>query len=81
MKAWVDKSGCIACELCPTICPEVFRMGMTTWQKHTWTLFPRRRKTQPGKPRTAVLSVSFISRSNKVAFSRHFLNFELIQSA
>lgn len=27
MKANVDKSGCIACELCTQICPEVFRMG------------------------------------------------------
>jgi ferredoxin len=27
MKARVDKDGCIACGLCPTICPEVFRMG------------------------------------------------------
>lgn len=27
MKAWVDKDGCISCGLCPTICPEVFRMG------------------------------------------------------
>jgi len=27
MKAWVDKDGCIACELCTNICPEVFRMG------------------------------------------------------
>ena len=26
MKAWVDKDGCISCGLCPTICPEVFRM-------------------------------------------------------
>lgn len=27
MKAWVDKSGCIACGLCESICPDVFRMG------------------------------------------------------
>lgn len=27
MKANVDKSGCIACELCVQICPEVFRIG------------------------------------------------------
>ena len=27
MKALVDKSGCIACSLCVTSCPEVFRMG------------------------------------------------------
>ncbi len=27
MKAQVDKSGCIACELCVQTCPEVFRMG------------------------------------------------------
>lgn len=27
MKAWVDKDGCISCGLCPTICPDVFRMG------------------------------------------------------
>ena len=27
MKAVVDKSGCIACELCAATCPEVFRMG------------------------------------------------------
>lgn len=27
MKASVDKSGCIGCELCTQICPEVFRMG------------------------------------------------------
>lgn len=27
MKAIVDKSGCIACGLCVTSCPEVFRFG------------------------------------------------------
>ena len=27
MKAFVDKSGCIGCELCAITCPEVFRMG------------------------------------------------------
>lgn len=27
MKAIVDKSGCIACGLCVSTCPEVFRMG------------------------------------------------------
>lgn len=27
IKALVDKSGCIACELCVETCPEVFRMG------------------------------------------------------
>jgi hypothetical protein len=27
MKAWVDKEGCIACGLCTSICPEVFRFG------------------------------------------------------
>lgn len=27
MKAFVDKSGCISCELCVSICPEVFRMA------------------------------------------------------
>lgn len=27
MKAKVDKDGCISCGLCPSICPEVFRMG------------------------------------------------------
>lgn len=26
MKATVDKSGCIGCGLCASICPEVFRM-------------------------------------------------------
>ncbi len=26
MKAYVDKDGCIACGLCPDICPEIFRM-------------------------------------------------------
>lgn len=26
MKADVDKTGCISCELCAEICPEVFRM-------------------------------------------------------
>ena len=26
MKAVVDKDECISCELCPDICPEVFRM-------------------------------------------------------
>jgi len=26
MKAFVDREGCIACELCPDICPEVFHM-------------------------------------------------------
>ncbi|MGI6214108.1 MAG: ferredoxin [Christensenellales bacterium] len=27
MKANVDKTGCISCELCTELCPEVFRMG------------------------------------------------------
>lgn len=27
MKATVDPEICIGCELCPTICPEVFQMG------------------------------------------------------
>ena len=27
MKATIDRDGCIACELCPTTCPEVFRMA------------------------------------------------------
>ncbi len=27
MKAIVDKSGCIACGLCVTTCPEVFRLA------------------------------------------------------
>ncbi len=27
MKAKVDPNTCIGCELCPTICPDVFRMG------------------------------------------------------
>lgn len=27
MKASVDPNTCIGCELCPTICPEVFEMG------------------------------------------------------
>ncbi len=27
MKATVDPDTCIGCELCPTICPEVFKMG------------------------------------------------------
>ncbi|NLL15091.1 MAG: ferredoxin [Fibrobacter sp.] len=27
MKATVDPDTCIGCELCPTICPEVFQMG------------------------------------------------------
>lgn len=27
MKATVDPDTCIGCELCPTICPEVFHMG------------------------------------------------------
>lgn len=27
MKASVDPDTCIGCELCPTICPEVFEMG------------------------------------------------------
>ncbi len=27
MKATLDRSGCISCGLCPTTCPEVFRMG------------------------------------------------------
>lgn len=26
MKACVDKDTCISCELCPSICPEVFEM-------------------------------------------------------
>ncbi len=27
MKASIDREGCISCELCPTICPEVFQMA------------------------------------------------------
>lgn len=27
MKALIDRSGCIACGLCPSICPEVFQMA------------------------------------------------------
>jgi len=27
MKATVDASTCIGCELCPSICPDVFKMG------------------------------------------------------
>jgi ferredoxin len=27
MKASIDRDGCIACGLCPSICPEVFRMA------------------------------------------------------
>lgn len=26
MKAMLEKEGCIACGMCPTICPEVFQM-------------------------------------------------------
>lgn len=27
MKAKIDRDGCIACGLCPSICPEVFQMA------------------------------------------------------
>jgi ferredoxin len=27
MKVKVDSNTCIGCELCPTICPDAFRMG------------------------------------------------------
>lgn len=27
MKAYIDRDGCIACELCATTCPDVFRMA------------------------------------------------------
>jgi ferredoxin len=27
MKASIDRSGCIGCGLCPSICPEVFEMA------------------------------------------------------
>ena len=27
MKAFIDRSGCIGCGVCPTLCPEVFAMG------------------------------------------------------
>jgi len=27
MKASIDRSGCIGCGLCPSVCPEVFRMA------------------------------------------------------
>ncbi|NLP45960.1 MAG: ferredoxin [Epulopiscium sp.] len=27
MKAKIDRDGCIGCELCTTICPEVFQMA------------------------------------------------------
>ena len=27
MKAFIYRSGCIGCGVCPTLCPEVFAMG------------------------------------------------------
>ena len=27
MKALIDREGCISCELCTSICPDVFRMA------------------------------------------------------
>ncbi len=27
MKAKIDRDGCIGCQLCPSICPEVFQMA------------------------------------------------------
>ena len=27
MKAKIDREGCISCGVCPSICPEVFRMA------------------------------------------------------
>lgn len=27
IKASIDRDGCIACGLCPSVCPEVFRMA------------------------------------------------------
>lgn len=27
MKAFIDRDGCIACEFCPSACPEVFKMA------------------------------------------------------
>lgn len=27
MRAFVDEDACTGCEICPTICPEVFEMG------------------------------------------------------
>jgi ferredoxin len=27
MKAYIDRDGCISCDLCEVICPEVFRMA------------------------------------------------------
>ena len=27
MKAWIDRDGCISCELCVQTCPAVFRMA------------------------------------------------------
>lgn len=27
MKATIDRDGCISCGVCPSVCPEVFRMG------------------------------------------------------
>lgn len=27
MKAHIDKDGCISCGVCPSVCPEVFRMA------------------------------------------------------
>jgi len=27
VKAFIDRNGCIACGLCPSTCPEVFRMA------------------------------------------------------
>ena len=27
MNAFIDRSGCIGCGLCPTLCPDVFAMG------------------------------------------------------
>lgn len=38
MKATLDRDGCISCELCAEICPEVFRMAddgiAEVWQEN-----------------------------------------------
>lgn len=38
MKATLDRDGCISCELCTEICPEVFRMAddgiAEVWQEN-----------------------------------------------
>lgn len=56
MKASLDRSGCIACGLCPTICPEVFRMADDGLAEVYNETVPPKPRIEPSRRRKAVRS-------------------------